>query len=119
MQSAAEEQRSSMASEFESTDLDMYNTNSTSPKYQKKISTNEINNDICQDSSSNIEDVSITRSSSVTLDEDTKSLWKRCNALLGTEKRVTKFFILSACMHLCVLASVTVSVSYYIIFVII
>ena len=86
-------------SELESIDLVLYNTSATSASRQENSS------------HSTSAGMSVRSSSSVALDEDTKSLWRRCNALLRSERKLTKLFIVSACIHLCVLVSVTVSVS--------
>lgn len=106
MQSATTAQ-TQQTGEPEFTDLELHNT-SSSPKHQEEVLRNETN-DICPDNSSS---TGVKGNSSVALDEDTKSLWTRCNALLRSDKKITKLFIISACIHLCVLVSVTVSVSY-------
>ena len=50
------------------------------------------------------------RHSSVTgMDAD---LWAKCNKLLRAEKRLSKLFITSTCIHVIVLVFVTISVSY-------
>ena len=96
--------------ELESIDLKVYNT---SAKHQEGVPHHQTG-DLCQDNkSASSKDAPVKGNSSVTLDEDIKILWKRCNALLGSEKKITIFFIISACIHLCVLVSVTVSVSSY------
>ena len=103
--------QSQQTSEFESIDLEVYST----PKYPAETPKHETG-DLCQaDKSTSNEDAPVNRNSSIPLDEDTKILWKRCKALLGSEKRITILFIISACIHLCVLVSVTVSVSVIII----
>ena len=96
--------------ELESIDLEVYNT---SAKHQEEVPQHQTD-EFCQDNkSTSSEDAPVKGNSSVALDEDIKVLWKRCNALLGSEKKITIFFIISACVHLCVLVSVTVSVSSY------
>lgn len=52
----------------------------------------------------------MTRRSSVT-DTDA-SLWAKCNKLLRAEKKLSKLFITSTCIHVIVLVFVTISVSY-------
>ena len=99
--------QSQQTSELESIDLEVHDT----PKHQAEIPKHETD-DLCQDNkSTNNEDASVNSNPSLPLDEDTKMLWERCHALLGSEKKITILFIISACIHLCVLVSVTVSVS--------
>ena len=50
-----------------------------------------------------------SRHSSVTNTE--ADLWRRCNELLRAEKKLSKLFITSTCIHLIVLVFVTISVS--------
>jgi len=38
-------------------------------------------------------------------------LWKKCNTLLKSHRKVTKYFIINACIHLMVLIFVTMTVS--------
>ena len=51
----------------------------------------------------------IQRCSSVS-DAD-RDLWKKCNKLLKAEKKLSKLFITSTCIHVIVLVFVTISVS--------
>ena len=95
-------------SELESIDLVLYNNNDASVKLQEEISRHE--NSASQDDGCSV-GVPKKRSVHVAPDEETKRLWKRCNALLRFEQKLTKPLIFSSCIHLCVLVSVTISVS--------
>ena len=43
--------------------------------------------------------------------EEENQIWKRCNELLHSDKRLTKFYVTSITIHIAVLALVTLSVS--------
>jgi len=47
-------------------------------------------------------------------DQTEKQIWKRCNELLYSDKRLTKFYVTSVIIHAAVLALVTLSVSNHI-----
>lgn len=38
-------------------------------------------------------------------------LWKRCNSLLKSHKKLTKLFVVNSCIHVIVLCFVTITVS--------
>ena len=101
MQPSAQSQH---ITELESIDLML----SSAGGDQSETSRHEKASSECQDHCN----ASAVRSNAMTPDEETKRLWKRCNALLRSEKKLTKPFIISACIHLSVLVSVTISVSY-------
>ena len=103
MQSATAHSR--YTGELESIDLVLYNNSEAS---QEEISRHE--NSTTQDNGRSADEPK-RRSVQVAPDEETKRLWKRCNALLRFEQQLTKPYIFSACIHLCVLVSVTISVS--------
>jgi len=108
MQSASATAHSRYTGELESIDLVLYSNSEASPKHQEEISRHE--NSTTQDNGRSADEPK-RRSVQVAPDEETKRLWKRCNALLRFEQQLTKPYIFSACIHLCVLVSVTISVS--------
>ena len=106
MQSAAAHSR--YTGDLESIDLVLYNNSEASPKHQEEISRHE--NRTTQDNGRNVDEAE-RRSVHVAPDDETKRLWKRCNTLLRFEQQLTKPYFFCACIHLCVLVSVTISAS--------